>query len=48
MDAVHGIAYVIPTLSYRDAAAALDWLCEAFGFERHAVCRRALQPCVRT
>jgi uncharacterized glyoxalase superfamily protein PhnB len=28
---------VIPTLSYRDAAAAIDWLCNAFGFERHAV-----------
>ncbi len=28
---------VIPTLRYRDAAAAIDWLCEAFGFERHLV-----------
>jgi uncharacterized glyoxalase superfamily protein PhnB len=30
-------ARVIPTLRYRDAAAAIDWLCEAFGFERHLV-----------
>lgn len=28
---------VIPTLSYRDAHAAIDWLCNAFGFERQAV-----------
>jgi uncharacterized glyoxalase superfamily protein PhnB len=28
---------IIPTLRYRDAAAAIDWLCEAFGFERHLV-----------
>jgi uncharacterized glyoxalase superfamily protein PhnB len=30
-------ATVIPTLRYRDAAAAIDWLCNAFGFERHLV-----------
>ena len=30
---------VIPCLRYRDAAAAIDWLCLAFGFERHAVYR---------
>ena len=30
-------ANVIPTLRYRDAPAALDWLCRAFGFERHLV-----------
>jgi uncharacterized glyoxalase superfamily protein PhnB len=24
---------VYPTLGYRDAPAAIDWLCEAFGFE---------------
>jgi uncharacterized glyoxalase superfamily protein PhnB len=24
-------------LRYRDARAAIDWLCDAFGFERHAV-----------
>jgi uncharacterized glyoxalase superfamily protein PhnB len=28
---------IIPTLRYRDAAAAIDWLCRAFGFERHLV-----------
>jgi uncharacterized glyoxalase superfamily protein PhnB len=28
---------VIPTLRYRDAAAAIDWLCDAFGFERKLV-----------
>lgn len=28
---------IIPTLRYADAAAAIDWLCEAFGFERHLV-----------
>ena len=30
-------ATIIPTLRYRDAAAAIDWLCEAFGFERYLV-----------
>ncbi|HMN88231.1 MAG TPA: VOC family protein [Bauldia sp.] len=30
-------ATVIPTMSYRDAKAAVDWLVRAFGFERHAV-----------
>ena len=28
---------VIPTLRYHDAAAAIDWLCRAFGFDRHLV-----------
>jgi uncharacterized glyoxalase superfamily protein PhnB len=28
---------VIPALRYRNAAAAIDWLCQLFGFERHAV-----------
>lgn len=28
---------IIPTLRYRDAAAAIDWLCDAFGFERQLV-----------
>lgn len=27
----------IPCLRYRDAHAAIDWLCKAFGFEKHAV-----------
>ena len=30
-------ATMIPTLRYRDAAAAIDWLCTAFGFERHLI-----------
>ena len=25
-------ASIIPTMPYRDAAAAIDWLCRAFGF----------------
>ena len=28
---------IIPTLRYRDAAAAVEWLCRAFGFEKHTV-----------
>lgn len=28
---------IIPCLRYRDAHAAIDWLCDAFGFTRHAV-----------
>ena len=27
----------IPTMRYEDAARMIDWLCEAFGFERHLV-----------
>lgn len=32
----HG-STIIPCLRYRDAHAAIDWLCAAFGFSRHAV-----------
>jgi uncharacterized glyoxalase superfamily protein PhnB len=28
---------VIPALRYRNAPAAIEWLCQVFGFERHAV-----------
>jgi len=28
---------VIPGMHYRNAPAAIDWLCRVFGFERHAV-----------
>jgi uncharacterized glyoxalase superfamily protein PhnB len=28
---------IIPCLRYRDAPAAIDWLCKAFGFEKNAV-----------
>ena len=31
------IATIIPALRYRDAPAAIDFLCTAFGFERHFV-----------
>ena len=30
-------ANVIPCLRYRDAPAAIDWLCDNFGFERQLV-----------
>ena len=28
---------IVPTLRYRDVAAAIDWLCTAFDFEKHLV-----------
>ena len=28
---------VIPAMRYRDANAAIEWLCKAFGFEKHLV-----------
>ena len=30
-------ASIIPCLRYRNAPAAIDWLCSTFGFERHLV-----------
>lgn len=30
-------ATLIPVLRYRDAPAAIEWLCRAFGFEKHLV-----------
>lgn len=30
-------ATVIPTMRYNNAGAAIEWLCEAFGFEKHLV-----------
>ncbi len=30
-------AVIIPTLRYKDAHRAIEWLCEAFGFEKHLV-----------
>ena len=30
-------ATFIPCLRYRDAPAAIEWLCSAFGFEKHLV-----------
>lgn len=31
------IPSLYPALRYRDARAAIEWLCQAFGFERHVV-----------
>ena len=31
------VSTVIPAMRYRDANAAIEWLCKAFGFERHLV-----------
>ena len=28
---------MMPTMRYKDAPAAIDWLCQVFGFARHAV-----------
>jgi len=28
---------IMPTMRYRDAPAAIEWLCTVFGFERHAI-----------
>lgn len=36
MDPIAG-STIIPSLRYRDAPAAIDWLCRAFGFQKHAV-----------
>src|SRR5262245_55193361 len=30
-------ATIVPMLRYRDVATAIDWLCEAFGFQRHTL-----------
>ena len=30
-------ATIIPSMRYRDAPAAVEWLCAAFGFEKHLV-----------
>ena len=35
--ATHTKSTIIPALRYRNAPAAIDWLCRVFGFERHAV-----------
>lgn len=31
------VSTILPCLSYRDAHAAIEWLCRAFGFTKHAV-----------
>ena len=30
-------ACIIPTMRYKNAPAAIEWLCQAFGFEKHLV-----------
>uniref|UniRef100_A0A6T8PPY0 VOC domain-containing protein n=1 Tax=Hemiselmis andersenii TaxID=464988 RepID=A0A6T8PPY0_HEMAN len=30
-------ATILPTMRYRDAPAMIEWLCKAFGFEKHLV-----------
>jgi uncharacterized glyoxalase superfamily protein PhnB len=35
--AANTTATIIPSLRYRNALAAIDWLCKAFGFEKQAV-----------
>lgn len=35
--AKHTKATIIPVLRYRDAPAAIEWLCQTFGFDKHLV-----------
>ena len=35
--AANTVATIIPSLRYRDAQAAIEWLCSAFGFEKNVV-----------
>lgn len=41
-----GNATLIPCLRYQDAPAAIDFLCDAFGFARHAVYADDADPTV--
>ncbi|WP_070155992.1 VOC family protein [Sphingobium phenoxybenzoativorans] len=41
-----GKSPVIPCLRYADAPAAIDFLCAAFGFERHAIYTDEADPSV--
>ena len=34
---VQGKSHLIPSMRYRDAAAAIDWLCRVLGFSRYLV-----------
>lgn len=36
-DATDRKGYVVPGMTYRDAPAAIDWLCDVLGFERRLV-----------
>ena len=31
------LSAIIPTIRYKDAPAAIEWLCNAFGFEKHLI-----------
>jgi uncharacterized glyoxalase superfamily protein PhnB len=31
------LSVIIPTIRYKDAPAAIEWLCNAFGFEKHLI-----------
>jgi uncharacterized glyoxalase superfamily protein PhnB len=33
----HTVSTLVPALHYRDASAAVEWLCRAFGFEKRVV-----------
>ena len=33
----NGPSTIIPAMRYRNAPAAIEWLCQAFGFEKHLV-----------
>jgi uncharacterized glyoxalase superfamily protein PhnB len=37
MEDTHTRSTVMPTMRYRDAHAAIDWLCNVLGFAKHAV-----------
>jgi len=37
MSPKNAIVNIIPSLRYADAPKAIDWLCDAFAFERHLV-----------
>src|SRR3984893_15540817 len=37
MDTQSTHARIIPGMRYRNAPAAIEWLCKAFGFEKHVV-----------
>ncbi len=37
MDTQNKHARIIPGMRYRNAPAAIEWLCKAFGFEKHLV-----------
>jgi uncharacterized glyoxalase superfamily protein PhnB len=36
-NAKNSIANIIPSMRYHDAPAAIEWLCDAFGFEKHLI-----------